>query len=689
MKKKSRGYLNNWKLMLTACSALPLLVWPALAQRVGVTFTDVAANDGAGIGYRRGPSPSEALFDAFKREKPTHTFGELQTVPMDGRGAPGVALFDFDRDGDLDIYVTNGPGRSNSLYANQVQQTGELTFVDVADSAGVAAADQDSTGVCFGDLDNDGDEDLFVLGNAQPNRLFENEGGAFVDVTAHSGLGGGTLGSVSCSMGDIDGDGLLDIAVANTFDMRTQRAISSVPVALNQPNQLFSNQGGNVFVDVAAEAGFLDLYLPQGAPKRAATISWALALVDVDQDGDVDIVQADDQGAIPIAALGGLDRGFLQLFENDGRGAFTNVSAERALDRVGSWMGLSFGDFDRNGALDVFATNFGNQFIAGLTGNTRLSKYSQDSRWFLQQQDGTFRDRFDQGFLQTPFGWGTSAADYDNDGDTDILFYGGLDAGVGVVVSPGVLLNNDGQGHFRRDLLALSNDHRRRSVYGLATGDLDNDGFIDIVSVSNFNIPPSIPLFPVPPLGNPDFDQDAAFVATFNPVDAQGSAFSWSGFEFPDGTLSVERNSADNGNRAIVVRPLGTVGLTSRGRVNRDGIGAVLRLTPAGLDSDLRPILGGSSYASQDAPYAYFGMGTAATGDLEVLWPGGTRNRLLGVRAGERLVFPEIPCSLDDQFSDPDYANCVSSALAELVRAGVLSDEASARWFKSATTERP
>ncbi len=671
-------------------SALIFLVllglgFSASAQRNGIAFTDIAASDGAGIIYRRGASAINATYDAFKRSQSTFTQAEIRTAPVKSRGAPGVAIFDFDLDNDLDIYVTNGPNRANSLYSNQLQERGEMRFIDVATTSVVGAFDQDSTGVCFGDIDNDGDADLLVLGNAEPNRLFENQGSSFINITNSSGIGGGNLTSVSCSMGDINGDGLLDVAVGNIFDLTDPRALTSAPVQLNQHNQLFINQGNNRFNEEAASRGFLDVHLPPGAPAGAPTISWAIAMVDIDLDGDIDIIHGDDQGSIPPAVLGGLDRGFVQVFENDGAGQFQNTTEARDLNQAGSWMGLSFADFDHSGTLDVFATNFGNQLFAGLTGTTDRSRYSEDSRWFLQRNNGTFSDREDTGLIHSPFGWGTSAADYDNDGDSDIIYHGGLDAGIGVVTSPGIILTNDGQGRFNRDSNALANstDHQRRSVHGMAVGDLNDDGFIDIVSVSNFDIQSGIPLFPISPLGNREFDRDGAVVAAFNPANAQGTAFRWSGFVFDDGTLSVELNNGDNGNNWVVIDPLGTAGITSGGQVNRDGIGAVVRFTPNGMAPELRPILGGSSYASQDALIAYFGMGPATLGDVEILWPGGARNRLVNVRPGERITFPEIPCSIDDA-NDSDYETCVSEALDELVDAEILDEGERIRFLESA-----
>lgn len=658
---------------------------PTEAQRVSITFIDVVGMPGTGIGYTRAPSTHEMAFDDFKRSKNLFTFPELQDWPLKGRGAPGVALFDINGDGDLDIYVTNGPGKANSLFANQFVESGTVTFFDIARRTGLEATDQDSTGVCFGDTDNDGDIDIFVLGRAEPNRLYVQQmPEVFSDVAHESDIGSGNFTSASCSMGDINNDGLLDIAVGNTFDWTTTQAITSVPVALNQPNRLFLNLGNNRFSDVSASSGFLDIHLPPGAPPNSATITWAIAMIDYDLDGDIDILHADDQGAIRVAALGGLDRGFLQLFENNGSGQFTNVTEQLGLNRAGSWMGLSFADYDRNGTMDLFGTNFGNQFFAGITGNTERTIHTEDSRWFLQQPNGQFSDSFQQGFIHSPFGWGTSSVDYDNDGDTDIVFHGGHEAGIGVVVSPGVIFNNDGQGRFQRDAVALSTstNHLRRTVHGMAAGDLNNDGFVDLVSVSNFDIPEDVPLFPVPPLGG-EFDEDGFFVATFNPIDTQGSGFVWSGFEFDDGTLSVELNSADNGNNWIVIEPRGSIGLTTSGRVNRSAIGAVVQVTLQGLPTSLNPILGGASYASQDALSAYFGLGTSSKADVEILWPGGVRNRLLAVERGEQILFPEIPCSVDDQF-DVNYLDCVNQALNELLNEGVIDEALKNRLFQSA-----
>lgn len=657
-----------------------------------VTFTDIAAGDRAGITYRRAPDPEAvAIVEALEAQS-VFQRADLARMPINSRGAPGVAILDHDGDRDLDIYVTNGAGVANSLYASQLRQTGKLTFVDVAAAAGVAATDMDATGVCYGDIDNDGDPDLLVLGNRMANRLYENQGnGAFTDISARSNVGARAGTSSSCSMGDIDGDGLLDIAVAHTFDMRDQRPIFTVPFALNEPNQLLRNRGDNVFEDVSASSGILDLDLPPPAPEGAATISWTIAMVDLDLDGDVDILHGDDNGVhfdVP--------HGFIQIFENDGHGRFTNVRAERGLiNGFDAWMGLAFADFDHNGLLDVFGTNFGNQVSPVLFGDLDYTspEGNFESRYFLQQPDGAMADSlFLFGPRHIPFGWGTAAVDYDNDADTDVVVHGGLDQGLVIITNPGVIMANDGTGRFRRDTAALasSTEHVRRNVQGVATGDLDQNGFVDIVSVSNFDLPDATVL-PLPPLGSSEFDRDAYYLKRFTPLDPskqifESNEFVYTGLDLPhDGTLSVEISSGGNGNRSVQVALVGTAGLTSQGRVNRDGIGAVVRFTPAHGQAVLHPVMGGSSHASQDSLIATLGLGRDEHGTIEVLWPGGVRNRLYGARAGELVRFPEIPCSYDDpDVSFPRYRGCVQTALDQLVEAAVLDWNMRPRFLSSA-----
>jgi hypothetical protein len=651
----------------------------------GVVFTDIAAGGGAGITYQRVPNPTRlAVQQAVEAMGtiPAASFGSVRAnqTPMKPWGAPGVALVDFDRDGDLDIYAPNGPGAANSLYSNQLVETGNLTFVDVAVAVGADLSFQESTGVCWGDIDNDGDDDLYVTGVGEPNHLLENQlaqsgVATFVDITNSSGTGGGNTHSGTCSFGDFNADGLLDIFVANTYDAwdvhRRPTFVDQTCPCLEQ-NQLFTNLGGNTFQDDSTTSGIQDLdSLPGGA------FTWTGAAVDVDQDGDVDIMNADTQG--PVAGPTSDGRGYNRIFYNDGTGHFDDVTDEIGLDKTGTWMGSAWGDFDCNGQLDFFSTNVGD-YVTGAVGVA-------PSQWFLQNPDHTFSDP-DGGGIASAFGWGVLASDYDNDGDTDLYYHGGFDLmSIILAENPGILLQNQGcTGTFDYDFGAITRDHASRLVEGVATGDLNNDGFDDYVSIAGVRISVPNPIYLPwvgilgPPFGSAldplthfqgvwDFD---AGVATFLPPPLVG------------GDLSVEINSGGNGNGSVELDLLGGVGIAPGASVNRDGIGAVARFTPNGGQTSIRPVAAGSNFNSQDELTRRFGLGTAHRGDLEVLWPGGVVNRLYDVFAGESLVVPEIPCRFDvpwNQFGS--YNHCVVKALGAYKHEGVIDGPQAARLLLS------
>ncbi|MFQ5695605.1 MAG: ASPIC/UnbV domain-containing protein, partial [Terriglobia bacterium] len=141
---------------------------------------------------------------------------------------------------------------------------------------------------------------------------------------------------------------------------------------------------------------------------------------------------------------------------------------------------------------------------------------------------------------------------------------------------------------------------------------------------------------------------------------------------------------ADNGNNWAAVHLLGTIGLTSGGRVNRDGIGAVVTATPKDGNSTIIPVLGGSSFISQHSLVANFGMGDENRADVEILWPGGVRNKLFDLRDKEQILFPEIPCSFDTEDGAALYQACVRTALRELRQAGVIDRKLARRLRASA-----
>jgi hypothetical protein len=401
-------------------------------------------------------------------------------------------------------------------------------------------------------------------------------------------------------------------------------------------------------------------------PEPGVTLAtWAVSLVDIDLDGDLDaMVVNDDHGN-----FSGVPAGFIRLFRNDGTGHFTDDTAAAGLNRVGEWHGLALGDLNCDGRLDIFGTNVGDYvFNPGF-----FQPGDHASRWFLGQSGGTFSDPGVGALVTLPHGWGAVVADYDNDGDQDIIYHGGWEFSVLWDESnPGIVLNNPGcSANFTWDSPALaSTNHLDRNVEGVATGDFNNDGFVDVVSVSSFNIPPGqlrTPLFSAP-VGS-IFDQFASMYFIATPTD-DFLIWNWQPFTRTPGSLAVEINSG-NANRWAAFKLVGSRGLVqgpfANGRVNRDGIGAVVRFTPQGGATTLTPVLGGSSYASQNSLTVNVGLGTAIRGTVEVQWPGGVKNRLYNVFASERLTLPEIPCSFDGTMSRGDYAKCVTASLVDLL----------------------
>ena len=636
------------------------------ARAAGVTFHDIAAGGGSGLSYSRSPSDRLDTLDGIQQDGFLDILNEYSQMPYKTYGAPGVAVLDYDGDGDLDIYVTNGPGTANSLFRNRLHETGSLSFQNVAVAAGAALTSQDSNGVCYGDIDNDGDLDLYVTGY-KGNRLLRNRGnGTFLDITTASGTGGQQTTSVSCAMGDVNGDARPDILIANTFDFANNLAYLN-PFIYNQFNQLLVNQGGNVFVDATDSSGLKNLAgtLPQPG---VTPVTWAVSLVDIDLDGDLDAMVGHDQHN----NWGIADVGFTRLFRNDGTGHFTDETFTVGLTRASDWHSLSFGDLNCDGRFDLFATNFGDYaFNPGF-----FAVGDNSSRWFLGQSGGTFSDPGPGSLVTLPTGWGSAIADYDNDGDPDIIYHGGVEYSVFWDESnPGILLNNQGcSASFTWDTAALagSTNHHDRNVEGLATGDFNEDGFVDIVTVSSFNLMPGTPRTPTPsgPFGSP-LDPAGTWVQIAHPTN-DPFTWSWDGFQRDPGTLSVEISSG-NSNRWAAFDLMGSRGLVdnhvSSGRVNRDAVGAVVRFTPEGGQPTLTPVGGGSGYASQGSLRVQVGMGNAIRGTVEVLWPGGVKNRLYNVFATERLVLPEIPCSFSSSVSLKDYAKCVTASLNDLLQA--------------------
>lgn len=475
--------------------------------------------------------------------------------------------------------------------------------------------------------------------------------------------------------------------------MSIQLAIFADPFNFNEHNHLLKNTGNNVFSDISVSSGARNTRAFVPSADGQPTLTWAVVMLDYDNDGDLDLIQGDDQAAIPFVESGNpnaQDRGFIQIFQNDGAGNFVNKTVEAGTNRTGQWMGLSLGDVNCDGHVDMFGSNFGDYTALGLEPGYPFARST--SRFLLGSQSGQFTD---PGASlvggASVFGWGTSMLDYDNDGDLDIIYHGGMDLGPYVeVTNPGVMLENQGQcsGAFQYNAQATSTtNHYLRTVNGVAVGDLDNDGFDDIVSVSNFDIETSTPIINFGQVYNSPFDA-SGFVPVFVPT-ATPFVFTFNNITFPNGSLSVELSSANNGNKWTKVSLRGSVGTLSNGKVNRSGIGAEVTFTPKNSPAVKRVVLGGSSYASTDSKTLTFGMGKKSKGTLEVKWPGGVKNRLYNVRKKKHIVMPEIPCSYDDlTLTERQYKTCVRNALSDLKAQGVINNNTKGRLFSSAMRAR-
>ncbi len=404
----------------------------------------------------------------------------------------GVAILDYDRDGWPDIYLVNGTELGSSAGIVNDKPTGHLfrnnhdgTFTDVTVKAGLVSTGW-GQGACVGDYDNDGFDDLYVTGYGK-NRLFHNQGdGTFREVAEQTGVAGtGKEWGTGCAFLDFDRDGKLDLAVANYvhFDLAKTPAPGAeagcmwkgAPVMCgprglpSAPNILFHNEGGGRFKDVSASSGI---------QKTAGHYCFSVTTLDFDEDGWPDIYVACD--STPSI-----------LYRNNRNGTFTDVGADTGAafnedGREQAGMGSTAADYDGDGHLDLFKTNFSDD----------------TSTLYHANGDGTFTDITLAAGLATnldALGWGTMFADVDNDGFPDLLVVNGhvypeVDAAkLGATFrEPRFLYWNLGKGKFR-DLSKVSGPGLTEplSGRGLAIADLWNDGRLEAV-VNNLSDRPML-----------------------------------------------------------------------------------------------------------------------------------------------------------------------------------------------------
>lgn len=542
-----------------------------------VTFVD--ATDEAGIHFQ-------------------HSSGTRSSLLPEDMGS-GAGFADIDNDGDIDLYIVNIPhpftqdaspdSKTNVLYRNN----GDGTFTDITHIAGVGHQGY-GMGCVFADYDGDGSVDLYVT-NYGANVLYRNNGdGTFRDVTKTAGVGC-ELWSTGAAFADVDGDSALDLYVCNyvTYDLEKleqmqEESLQSgkpVPSALNphvfepQDNVFYRNNGDGTFTDVTAELG---VAAPGGR-------SMQCLFSDFDNDNDLDLYVANDTSVNYV-------------YRNAGDGTFTDVSdASWAADFRGS-MGLSAGDYDGDGDVDLFMSHWvdeENALYRNLLAESGLQNpptrnLSEESG--LQNPPASAHIRFvDESYSAMlaevslkQIGWGTALFDYDNDGNLDIFVTNGstfqeLRQPEILIPQTDALFRNNGDGTFS-DVSEISGITAlpTRVGRGAAFADYDNDGDVDIFIVNNHAAP------------------------------------------------ILLRNEGGNRNNYLHVELIGT-------DQNRDAIGAKIQLKTADR-IQIREVYAGESYMSSNSFIVEFGVGNATQVEtLQVIWLNGDTQARHNIPTNQRI----------------------------------------------------
>ena len=546
---------------LGACLAL------GVALRAGAAFLDVTESAGLSYLQQIGHPFSECLL-----------LGGVFCTPE--RMSGGAAVADVDGDGDLDLVATRMDAGA-LLFCNRLVETGQAVFEDCTSGSGLDAA-VNGNGAAFGDLDGDGDPDLYVSAIATTRfYLFVNDGaGHFTEEGAARGAAVETAFAhmgTSVEIGDYDGDGWLDIHVdewgAPTL-IYTPGGVPDQPVHM----RLLRNRG-------AAQPGFFDDVTVAAGVVIPADEAWGFssAFRDLDGDGRLDLAIASDFGTS-------------KLFWNDGDGTFTEGGAAAGVATDENGMGSTFGDLDGDGNEDWFVTSiygegtcpgFPNCFF-GLSGNRF---YRNDGNRHFSDQTGDAAT----GLRDGGWGWGAAFFDFDLDGDLDLVMTNGLDDPANDHIAayhddPMKLWRNDGAGVWS-EVAAAEGVTDTRSGKGLLVFDYDADGDLDLFVVN-----------------------DAA-----TPVLYQNQA------------------AGPGGPHWLRVRVVDAAGA--------DALGAQVTITPAGGAAQRRTIGSTTQFLAWSDPAAHFGLGADAVAvDVDVQLPGAPAaiHRLLAADALDRtLVVPE------------------------------------------------
>ena len=570
--------LRQWGYIVVLLSLLP----SALAQKAHQSISNAASAVQAA-----GSTPETATFnDATSALSinfeyiASHTSKKYLLETM----GSGVALFDFDNDGRLDIFVVNGaplsdptpkgtipqkagPKDWNRLY----HQKSDGTFEDVTEKAGLQGAGY-GMGVAVGDYDNDGFEDLYVTAYGG-NKLYHNKGdGTFTDVTEKAGVAGSGW-STSAAWADLDGDGLLDLIVLRYLQWDFEdiwcgerrdgyRAYCHPDSFRAIAPLVYHNDGKGHFTEIAEKAGL-------GLPGKGLGIAFA----DYDRDGRLDFFVAND--SMPEF-----------LYHNKGGGRFEEVALDSgvALNGEGhsyAGMGVDFSDYNNDGLPDLVVTDLASQMYA----------------LYRNNGDGTFTyDSYPSGIGRMTLkhsGWGVRFLDYDNDGWKDLLITQGHDLDTIQLTFPDLrykepmlLAKNTGKGFV--DVSAEAGEVFRNAWVGrgLAIGDIDNDGRLDAVVTTN------------------------------------------------DGSMHVLHNSTQTQNHWLTLELVGH-------QSNRDAIGAEIKVVTA-KGSQWATVTTAGSYLSSSDKRVHFGLGSEAVSrTIDIRWPSGIRQTLRDIRGDQILQVQE------------------------------------------------
>ena len=570
--------LRQWGYIVVLFSLLP----SALAQKAQKSISNAASAVQAA-----GSTPNTAKFNDATSALginfeyiASHTSKKYLIETM----GSGVALFDYDNDGRLDIFVVNGASLSdptpkgtipqkagpkdwNRLY----HQKSDGTFEDVTEGAGLQGVGY-GMGVAVGDYDNDGFEDLYVTAYGG-NKLYHNNGdGTFTDVTEKAGVAGSGW-STSAAWVDLDGDGLLDLIVLRYLQWDFEdiwcgerregyRAYCHPDSFHAIAPMVYHNDGKGHFTEIAEKAGL-------GLPVKGLGIAFA----DYDRDGRLDFFVAND--SMPEF-----------LYHNKGGGKFEEVALDSgvALNGEGhsyAGMGVDFADYNNDGLPDLVVTDLASQMYV----------------LYRNNGDGTFTyDSYPSGIGRMTMkhsGWGVRFLDYDNDGWKDLLITQGHDLDTIQLTFPDLrykepmlLARNTG-----KDFVDVSAEAGEvfRNLWvgrGLAIGDIDNDGRLDAVVTTN------------------------------------------------DGGIHVLHNSTQTQNHWLTLELVGH-------QSNRDAIGAEVRVVTA-KGSQWATVTTAGSYLSSSDKRVHFGLGSEAVSrTIDIRWPSGIRQTLRDIPGGQILQVQE------------------------------------------------